>query len=325
MENNLKYPEDKNIKKTFTVGALAILLTASFLMPIEPESNENQKILAEKKLEEPAVFLSPDPFENIELVAKSAFVWDIKNQKVIFEKNPDQIMPIASITKMFTAIMALDLLPPETEIKIEKKFLEAEGDTGLYVDEKWTLKDLLDFSLLVSSNDGTRAIASVAGAIYSGVDNFELGRIEFINQLNQKLKTIGLYNTDIKDESGLDKDEEQSGAYSTAREVATAFEYIFLNYAEILEPTAKKDAIFNSLSQIEHSAKNTNLIVYQIPGIIGSKTGSTDLAGGNLATIFDAGLNHPIITVVLGSTINGRFVDTEKLISATKNYLVQTK
>ena len=58
-----------------------------------------------------------------------------------------------------------------------------------------------------------------------------------------------------------------------------------------------------------------------IPGLLGGKTGYTNLAGGNLAVIYDAGLNHPIVVVVLGSTLEGRFGDVETLVDATYGYI----
>ncbi len=65
--------------------------------------------------------------------------------------------------------------------------------------------------------------------------------------------------------------------------------------------------------------KNTNEVVQNIDGLIASKTGYTDLSGGNLVVAFDAGLNHPIIVTVLGSSQEGRFSDTLKLINEARN------
>ena len=66
-----------------------------------------------------------------------------------------------------------------------------------------------------------------------------------------------------------------------------------------------------------HNVENTNTSAAAIPGLIGSKTGFTDLAGGNLAVVFDVGLSRPVIAVVLGSTKETRFTDIEQLVNAT--------
>jgi D-alanyl-D-alanine carboxypeptidase len=69
------------------------------------------------------------------------------------------------------------------------------------------------------------------------------------------------------------------------------------------------------------SARNTNRETGKFPLLLASKTGYTDLAGGNLALAFDAGFNHPIVVVVLGSSYDGRFADAEKLVWSTLEYL----
>ena len=66
-----------------------------------------------------------------------------------------------------------------------------------------------------------------------------------------------------------------------------------------------------------HTATNTNEVVGSIPGLIASKTGFTDLAGGNLVVAFDAGINRPVIISVLGATKDGRFTDMEMLVNAS--------
>ena len=72
-----------------------------------------------------------------------------------------------------------------------------------------------------------------------------------------------------------------------------------------------------SLEGRSYTLKNTNPYVSTVPGLRLSKTGFTDLAGGNLAIVFDAGLNHPIAIVVLGSTREERFTDVDTLVKAT--------
>ncbi|MEK7551952.1 MAG: serine hydrolase [Patescibacteria group bacterium] len=314
-----------NIKKIIPASAMAILLAGSFILPAEPmkqqlsepENTVSEKI--EKEVEQ------ENPFNNIGLIGKSAIVFDIKNNKSIFELNSDEVLPLASVTKMLLAPVAFDILPGETEISIKKEFLQPEGDNGLLVDERWLLKDLVAFSLTVSSNDGARAIASYAGAKNLNIDDYELGRIHFVSLMNKKAKEFGMLKTQIKNETGLDEDEEISGAYSTAREVALMFEKLLLQYPELVGETSEREAKFTSLNGIDHEIKNTNLIVNSIPGIMFSKTGFTDLAGGNLAILFDPGIGRPVVAVILGSTIDGRFEDIQALVKATREYILQEK
>jgi D-alanyl-D-alanine carboxypeptidase len=84
-----------------------------------------------------------------------------------------------------------------------------------------------------------------------------------------------------------------------------------------MEATTYDSLQFSSLDGVAYLAENTNIIAKTVPGLLASKTGYTDLAGGNLAIAFDAGLAHPVIVVVLGSSQEGRFTDVEKLIAAS--------
>jgi D-alanyl-D-alanine carboxypeptidase len=264
-----------------------------------------------------------DPFQNIQIEAGSAFVWDISEQKVLYAKNSREVRPIASVTKVMTALTALDILPDYTVIEIEREFLEAHGDTGLFLYERWNLKDLLNFSLLVSSNDAVRAAASVAGAFASpyGVLNHSEGVEVFVSRMNAKAREIGLLNTRFYNESGLDENFNQGGAYSNAEETALLFEYILLNHPEVFEVTNRSEVVFNSLSNLTHVASNTNVSVNDIPGVIASKTGYTELAGGNLVVIFDPTIGRPIAISVLGSILEGRFEYMKKLTEAARRYL----
>jgi len=117
--------------------------------------------------------------------------------------------------------------------------------------------------------------------------------------------------------TGLDTNKTISGGYGSARDAAKLLEYAVINMPDIIESTRHTAINFESLSDINHRATNTNSSIDTLPGLIASKTGYTDLAGGNLVIAFDAGINRPIIISVLGSTQSGRFEDIEKLVNAS--------
>ena len=100
-------------------------------------------------------------------------------------------------------------------------------------------------------------------------------------------------------------------------------DYIITNYPEILEPTQQPSTRVYNTSGAYHEAANTNEAVQNIPNMLGSKTGYTDLAGGNLTIAFDAGLDRPIIVTVLGSTRHDRFEDVLKLVKAVQESVGQ--
>jgi D-alanyl-D-alanine carboxypeptidase len=322
----MNHKDFSNKRILITTAVLSFLLIASFLLlddsskEVERSSRSFGNPNLEKEVDSLKIDLR-DPFEKIGLTAQAAYVWDIKSQRVIFEHRSSEVFPLASVTKALMALTAYEMLPSNTEINIEKDFLKAEGDTGLLVDERWRMKDLIDFSLLTSSNDAALALASVAGAIRANTSDYNLGREVFVSLMNNKAEQLNLGSVAIYNESGLDQDDLESGAYGSARDVARLFEHILRVSPEILESTTLSQIDFTSLSGREHRTKNTNVVADQIPGLIASKTGFTDLAGGNLAIVFDPTLGRPIVIVVLGSSFDDRFRDALKLAQAAKKYL----
>ncbi len=263
--------------------------------------------------------LPVDPFLSLSLEGKGIYVWDIATHRKLYGVNDYRTLPLASVTKMMTALVATEVLSPDARITITSDDLNEEGDNGLFVGEEWTLKDLLQFTLIASSNDGASAIARTAGEKLSGMATGSdpyAAKMRFIKKMNERASDIGLLNTDFSNESGLDISTSASGGYGSPRDMAMLFEYTFKKYPELLLPTTRPSIELTSLTQHTHRVVNTNDDVGHIGGILGSKTGFTDLAGGNLVILFDAGNNHPVAIVVLGSTREGRFTDVAALRQA---------
>lgn len=246
-----------------------------------------------------------------EIKAKSFYVYDINAEKAIFAKDEKLQLPLASITKLMSGLVILDILPETTIVRISREDVSQEGDTGLIVDEDWKLKDLLDFTLITSSNDGMHALSSTVN-YYESINNKNV-----VGFMNEKAKKLGLENTIFINETGLDIDGNLSGAYSSAYDVSLLLKNIIKSNPLLVSQTKNDLEEFISESNISHIASNTNISVNRIPNLMASKTGFTDLAGGNLAIVFDAGFSYPIAIVVLGSTTDERFVDVEKLVKLT--------
>lgn len=267
----------------------------------------------------PHLATATDPYSALGLNAKSVYVWDINAHKKLYGKNEHTVLPLASVTKMMMALVAVETLPRDTKITIAPVDLLQEGDTGLIAGEKWKFQDLLRFTLVTSSNDGASAIASIAGAHFLGASSTDpfTDKKLFIQKMNEKAAAIGLTQTSFHSESGLDLDSVTSGAYGTTRDMSVLFEYILHKHPELFTATSYPKIDVTSDSNIVHRVANTNEGVAAMTGIIGSKTGYTDLAGGNLVVVVDIGIDHPVVIAVLGSTRDGRFTDVEKLIGAT--------
>lgn len=256
-------------------------------------------------------------FSDVHLAAKAAYVWDIKNQKVLYKKNETEALPLASITKLMTALVAQEVLNESDPVKINAVSVAQEGNSGLAEGETFNRQTLSDFSLMSSSNDGAFALAAAAGNIL--VPNN--GANAFVTAMNIRAKEIGLNETSYKNPTGLDISTTEAGAYGSARDMAFLMEYIIKNDPNILTYTRENAARMYSNDGISHDAENTNEAINKIPGLIGSKTGYTDLAGGNLAIGFDAGLDRPIAAVVLGSSEAERFTDMLQLVKDTQAYI----
>lgn len=274
-----------------------------------------------------------NPFSDISLMAKSVYVWDIEKQRELYAKDEKIPLPLASLTKITAALVALDKMTDMEKIKITSDSIRQEGDNGLINAEEWKLKNLIDFSLVSSSNDGMYAVASAVESIKS--DNIYLASLSeqsdekennynreyFIYLMNKKAKDIELNQTFYLNETGLDMSDGENGGYGSAEDMAKLFAYVVKNKSEMLEATTYDEVKIESIDGTNHIAKNTNDIVGEIPGLIGSKTGYTDISGGNLVVSFDSGLMRPIVISVLGSTRDGRFDDMKKLVQASMKYL----
>lgn len=246
--------------------------------------------------------LKTAPFENINLEAKSAYIYDVVKEKSIFELNADSQLPLASLTKLMTAVVAKENIPEWMLIDIGEESVLQEGDSGFMLGERWKIADLIDAMLISSSNDAAAAIA--------------LNSEDFISLMNKKSADLNLAQTYFLNATGLDLTNYLSGGYGSAKDVAKLMDYLVKKHPSLLEVTR-----YDSLKINSRNFKNTNKLIEHLPGIIGSKTGFSDLARGNLAVVFDMGLEHPVIIVALGSSEEGRFEDIEKLYNETIKYL----
>lgn len=250
----------------------------------------------------PMTMPPPDPFKDINLEAQAAYVFDMRTGKTLFSKNEEAQLPLASLTKVMTALIASEM-PDDTVVAFGK-------------DEKWNLKELLDYTLMVSSNNGASAIAGASGA-WLGVNQKEVGADVFVQKMNDEARALALSQTFFLNPNGLDVNDTLSGAYGSAKDMVNLFAYILRWKPALLEATTYESLQLQSESGVLHTARNTNILARTIPGLLASKTGYTDLAGGNLVIAFDVGPMHPVIIAVLGSSQDGRFTDVEKLIAAS--------
>lgn len=284
----------------FIVVALALFVALFFLLPANKTDDNFVSLKSEVS-----------PFDEIKLEAKAVYIFDIVKNEPIFELNKNAQLPLASLVKVMTAIVASSEVLPGATIEISKEAINQDGDDKLLVGERWRLSDILDFTVVKSSNDGASAVAQAVSAISLGGD-----KNNFIGKMNELAREIGMNQTYFLNETGLDLSKNMPGAYGSAEDMAKLFIYVLKTNQKILEAT-QYSALTLSSKEAKHNISNSNNLTASVSGIIASKTGYTDLAGGNLAIIFDAGFMHPVVAVVLGSSQEGRFEDMKKLINAT--------
>lgn len=256
---------------------------------------------------------TPHAFNGLALSAHAAYVFDVTNKKPLYAYNAEAQVPLASLTKVMTALIAADTLRDEYPVVIGADSIASEGDSGFRVGEQWRLNDLIRFTLIESSNDGASALAAATTA-RAGSDT--------IARMNAQAKRIGLSQTYFLTPTGLDVNHsEYPGAVGSAEDFAHLFAYALRHIPDLLESTAVEQATFISLDGITHRAHNTNRSIANLPWSIASKTGTTELAGANLAVVFEAGPMRPFVVVVLGATPEKREQDVTALINATFAYL----
>lgn len=262
-----------------------------------------------------AAILNPTDTENKErffgspaIAAKSALIIRLNDEKIIFEKNGGLQLPLASLTKLMTAYAAEKLKGKQNDfevlIPITREAINQEGDDGLILNEVFRSSALRDIMLLGSSNDAAYALAGQSP--------------QFAELMNKEAKNLGLENTHFLNPTGLDVSATEPGAVGTAGDLAKLSLAILKDYSYIFDITTKEEREFLSENGFSHKIKNTNKLVFEIPGLIGGKTGFSDLAGGNLLIVADMSFNEPYLFIALGSTYEGRFEDVKKLYQVVK-------
>jgi serine-type D-Ala-D-Ala carboxypeptidase (penicillin-binding protein 5/6) len=298
-------PNQQKLKILYLSAGTAAIVWTLILGTTVHSALFNQQVAAEV-----AAAPKPDPFAGVKLEAKAAVVYDVESGQVVYSREGETQLPLASLTKVMTALVASQLLPSATLIPINADALATLGDSGFREGEEWQLSELVDFTLVTSSNDGARAIAQAAE---------QLTRRNFISEMNARAAALGLSQTYFQNETGLDLGPARPGASGSAYDVAKLFSHILKERPEILAATSRSTVQATSL---EHAyfGRNTNNLAAVMPGILGSKTGYTDLAGGNLAVVVDAGLRQPYVIVIMGSSQEGRFRDVERLTGALNTW-----
>lgn len=238
--------------------------------------------------------------------AESYLVVNLETGEKYIDFNSNKVFPIASVSKLYTALVVHHLFDLEKEITITQSMLDSYGDAGhLVLDEKLLPDELLYALLMESSNDAALAFAQSFDLPATSTDKFMV-------QMNAFAKEIGMHNTHFADSSGL-----SSLNASNASDLAVLSRYLYKSEKEILDISKTKITdIATTTDHGSHHFVNINPFVNS-PSFAGGKTGRTDAAKEAMVSMFNEeidGVKYPIVIIVLRSDLGQREINTEKLL-----------
>lgn len=234
---------------------------------------------------------------------------------ILAEKNSEDLLPMASITKLMTAIVAYKNYNMEDKIIINPKVNDWVDSSKRFISgTSFKISELMHALLIESNNDAAIALAE------------KMDMNNFVSAMNNEAKNIGIITTHYDNPVGLDPSSKKEIInYSTAKDLLVLTEEIIKNHPRILEMTSiPQYDIKTAFSGYNHTAINTNkflsdeneklLCLGEPLKIVGGKTGSTDLAKKNLILIMESPNGHDyLITIVLSADDN--FLETKNLVN----------
>lgn len=230
-------------------------------------------------------------------------VQDLSSGQVLLARNPQQRWPIASITKLVTAIVATHVLNPDAIITITPDIEAQVGDDHtLVVGQQYSVRDLITIMLVISSNDAAYALADAYG-----LDGF-------VAHMNDVAHTAGMDQTTFYEPSGLSYLNQ-----STLQEISSLLVYMYRAYPSLLSMTRQKQyAALDYATGKQHIFSNIDFYAGQ-SAFIGGKTGYIDTSGGNLVGLFHYRVGT-IIAGVFGSS--DRFADMDALLACADKVVI---
>lgn len=243
----------------------------------------------------------PKSYEPV-LNSKAYLVADLETGEVIIEKNADTVYPIASVSKLMTALVAREKMDMQTVAIVSRDASKTYGNQGgLILGEKIRLRDLQFPLLMESSNDAAEVFAD------------QFGHAQFIEELNKKAKSLEMNDTYYGDPSGLDPQNT-----STPKDLLILARYIMKNDPEIFDMTRVKQF---SIKGHTWYNKNPQLLLNEY---VGGKNGYIDQAKQTTVSLFDVPLAkggvRTVVMIILKSDVKN--TDVNKLISYLKKSVV---
>lgn len=262
--------------------------------------------------------------DNLGLKAEAAIIIDGETGQIVYEKNADKVLGIASMSKMMTEYIIMESIENgkiswDQKVKINKYVHDLSkapnlSNVGLTEGEDYTVKELYQAMAVYSGNAATVALAQLV----SGSEK------SFVKLMNEKAKELGLKNHKFVNASGLNNSDllgqypsgdEDDENIMTAKDTALLAYHLINDYPEVLKIASIPKLKFRDGKEYPNFNWMLPGLIFEYKGVDGLKTGSTDFAGyGHTGTVIQDGQRY--ITVVMKSTNkNERFADSTKLMN----------
>lgn len=290
-------------QKVLRIGAMLVL----FLAVLGPAPERVERVEEDQEIEEgqeegevpgeEEQFKVPDAPPMASISAQAVYVVDRETGAALFEENAYLRLPTASLTKIMTALIVLQNFSLDEVVTVPLPCSEIPpNEMGLDALEKINVEGLLYGMLVNSGSDAACALSH----------HFEG---DFVEQMNQKARDLGLVDTFFKNETGLDG--EEIANVSTAKDLVKLSQEALKNGIIRKIVGTRQVNIPNAEGTRWHNLVSTNELLFSLPGTTGIKTGYTSQAKGCLAVSFERE-GREIIAVILGS--EDRFADMEKIL-----------
>ncbi len=296
----LSFCYNELVRKTLVLLLVVLfgsLLGSVYVWFFYPQKTEQEFVVELFPLENIPVFKSSAlAYEDLILSATAVYALDLSSETVLYEKNSQTPLYPASTSKMMTALVAVDSFALDQTLRANHEATVSGNKLGVKEGQLLTVQDLLAAMLIFSANDSAYVLA----------DNDQLGFSNFIQKMNNKALELGLLQTHFANPAGLDEEEQKT----TARDLTIIAK-------ELLKNEQLKKLVAMPYQRIEGSdwsydLYNSNQLIGQIQGVMGVKTGTTELAGEVLVAFLEKD-NHQILLTLMGS--QDRYQDASQLIA----------
>lgn len=261
--------------------------------------------------------------DKLDLKAEAAILLDAETGKILYEKNADTVLGVASMSKMMTEYLVLEAIE-EGKITWDQEVLINEyvhnlskgaglSNIGLTQGEKYTVKELYEAMAIFSGNAATVALAELV----SGSEK------NFVTLMNEKAAEIGMKDYKFVNSSGLNNSDllgqypagsETEENVMTARDMGILAFRLLKDFPEVLETSSQSKLQFRDGKEYPNFNWMLPGLIYEYEGVDGLKTGSTDFAGSNFTATAERNGQRFISVVMKSTSKDERFTDTRKIL-----------